>query len=73
MTKLLEQAIEKARLLPTDRQDEAARILLTVVEQSGPDAPQLTDEQVVEVRRRRADRNYASDEDVAAFFRFSGA
>ncbi len=73
MTKLLEEAIGKARLLPADRQDEAAEILLTVVAQNEPDAPKLTDEQAEEVRRRLGDRQYASDEEVSAFFRQRGA
>lgn len=73
MTKLLEKAIEQARMLPADRQDVAAEILLSVVEQDASDAPRLTDEQVAEVRRRQLDRTYASDEEVAAFFRHAGA
>lgn len=63
MTKLLDEAIEKARSLPDPRQDEAAEILLTMVAQSDPDAPQLTDEQAAEVRRRRGDRVHAMDEE----------
>ncbi|MDA1091062.1 MAG: hypothetical protein O3A85_12215 [Proteobacteria bacterium] len=73
MTKLLEEAIEKARLLPADRQNDAAEILLTVVEQSGANALRLTKEQAAEVRSRLGDRQYASDEEVAAFFRQAGA
>ena len=73
MTKLLEEAIEKARRLPESRQDDAAEILLTVVAQSDADAPQLTDEQAAEVQRRRELREYASDEEVATFFRLAGA
>ncbi len=73
MTKLLEKAIEQARQLPADRQDEAAEILLSVVEQDASDAPRLTEAQVAEVRRRQADRTYASDEDVNAFFAAAGA
>lgn len=73
MTKLLEQAIEKARLLPTDRQDEAAKILLSVVEHCESNSPRLTDEQAAEVSRRRGARNYATEEEVTAFFRHAGA
>ncbi len=73
MTELLEKAIEKARLLPASRQDEAAKILLAVVEQDGPDSPRLSDEQAGEVRRRLGKRAYASDEEVAQFFRQTGA
>jgi hypothetical protein len=73
MTKLLEEAIEKARLLPASRQDDAAQVLLSVVEQEAPDAPQLSDEQVEEVHRRINDPCYATDEEVTAFFRHAGA
>ena len=73
MTKLLEEAIEKVRRLSADRQDDAAKILLTVVEQTEADAPRLTDEQAAEVRRRLEDRQYATDEEVAAFFHQVGA
>ena len=73
MTKLLEEAIGKARLLSADRQDEAAKILLAVVAQNEPNAPKLTDEQAEEVRCRLGDRKYASDEEVSAFFRQAGA
>ncbi len=68
MTKLLESAIEKARRLPADRQDIAAECLLSVVAQGDDDAPQLSREQVEEIRRRLADRRYATDDEVAAFF-----
>jgi hypothetical protein len=73
MTKLLDEAIEKARSLPDARQDEAAEILLTVVAQSDADAPRLTDEQAAEVRRRRGDGVHATDEEVTTFFRLAGA
>ncbi len=73
MTKLLEEAIEKARLLPTDRQNDAARLLLSVVEQDVPNAPHLTDEQAAQGRHRLKDRHYATDEEVSAFFRQAGA
>ena len=73
MTKLLENVIEKVRLLPADRQDEAAEILLTIVEQSGDNAPKLTEKQAAEVRSRLGNQQYASDGEVAAFFRQAGA
>ena len=52
MTKLLEEAIEKARLLPADRQNEAAGVLLTVVEQT---VPGLSEEQIAGVREAIAE------------------
>ncbi|HJM49907.1 MAG TPA: hypothetical protein QGF63_08650 [Alphaproteobacteria bacterium] len=61
MTKLLDSAIEQARRLPAERQNEVAEILLTVVAQDEPEAPRLGEEQTVEVRRRQANRTYASD------------
>jgi len=72
MTKLLEEAIEKVRLLPANRQNDAAEILLTVVEQSGVKVPSLTEEQAAEVRSRLGNPQYASDEEVAAFFQKAG-
>jgi len=73
MTKLFEEAIDKARQLPEPRQDDAAHMLLSIIEQETPDAPQLTAAQVAEVRQRLADDAFASDHDVEAFFRRAGA
>ncbi len=55
MPKLLETAIEKAHLLPADRQDDAAKILLAIVEQNDADAPYLTLAQVVGVHQAIAE------------------
>ena len=68
MTERLEEAIAKVRKLPRDRQDEAAALLLSMVEEDSG-APRLTPQQVAEVERRlgRAPR-YASHEEVRAFF-----
>jgi len=61
MTKSLQYAIEKLKELPEERQDELAEGLMAVVE---GDLHQyhLTDEQLAEVRRRRAnpDRKFVS-------------
>jgi len=73
MTKLFDQAIEKVRHLPDDRQDEAADILMSLAAQTEPGAAQLTDAQAAEVRSRRATPKYASQEEVEAFFRQAGA
>ena len=56
MTKLLEEAIAKVRELPEDEQNRAAGFLLDF---ASPDAQgyHLTDEQLAEVRRRRAVKN----------------
>ena len=56
MTKLLEEAIAKVRELPEDEQDRAAGLLLDF---AAPNSQgyHLTDEQLAEVRRRRAVKN----------------
>jgi hypothetical protein len=61
MTKLLQHAIEKLKELPEERQDELAEALMAVTE-SDLHPYRLTDEQVAEVRRRRAnpDRKFVS-------------
>ena len=68
MGTLLDQAIAKVRMLSQDRQDEAAELLMAVVEQD-PDTVRLTPEQQAEVRRRlRAPSEHASHERVRAYF-----
>ena len=52
MTKLLQDAIERLKDLPENRQDQLARALIEVAE--GESQYHLTDEQLEEVRRRRA-------------------
>jgi hypothetical protein len=61
MTNALEEAIEKLRELPEERQDELAEALMAVA-QGDSHRYHLTDEQVAEVRRRRAnpDRKFVS-------------
>jgi hypothetical protein len=56
MTKLLQDAIERIKELPESRQDQLARALIDVAEHDQNEY-QLTDEQVEEVRRRRANPN----------------
>ena len=73
MTERLEEAIAQVRKLPPDRRDEAAELLLSVVEEN-PDALRLTPEQVAEVERRlEQPSQYASNEDVRAFFQQKAA
>ncbi len=74
VTKLLEKAIETVRRLPEARQDEAAEILLSMAAQD-PDALQITEAQRRELARRLGDPEprYATDEEVAEFYRKSGA
>ncbi len=58
MTKLLEAAIDKACGLPAERQDDAARILLAIVEQNDASAgggPLLTPRQIAGVQEAIAE------------------
>ena len=55
MTKLLEQALRQLEQLPEGEQDAAAGALLDYLKHMQD--VQLTDAQVAEVRRRRADPN----------------
>jgi hypothetical protein len=55
MTKLLEQALRQVEQLPEGEQDAAAGALLDYVKHMRD--MRLTDAQVAEVRRRRADPN----------------
>lgn len=61
MTKSLQYAIEKLKELPEERQEELAEELMAVVE-GDLRRHHLTDEQLAEVRRRRAnpDRKFVS-------------
>ena len=69
MIERLEEAIAKLRELPRDRQDEAAELLLSVVEEDS-DSPRLTPQQAAEVERRHGEApQYAPHEEVRAFFR----
>ena len=56
MTKLLQDAIEKLKELPEERQDELARMLIDVAADD-LHPYRLTDEQVAEVERRRNVKN----------------
>ena len=68
MTKLLEKAIEKLRQLPSDRQDEAAELVLEIVEQD-PRSLRLSPEQVAEVERRlKEPTGTVEHADVRVFF-----
>lgn len=73
MTERLEEAIAKLRKLPRDRQDEAAALLLSMIEEY-PDALRLTPQQAAEVERRLDEPpQYAPHEEVRAFFRQKAA
>ena len=69
MTDRLEEAIAKVRKLPRERQDEAAELLLSVVEE-GSDTFRLTPEADCEVERRLAEPSqYVPHGEVRASFK----
>ena len=69
MTERLEEAIAKLRRLPPDRQDEAAALLLSMVDQDSCTL-RLTEQQASEVERRLTQpTEYAPHDEVRAFFR----
>jgi hypothetical protein len=68
MNQRLEEAIERVRALPDDRQQEAAFILLGFLDQQDPDL-YLSPEQIAEIERRAFDDGpYATDEEVRSVF-----
>lgn len=68
MTELLDHAVRTVRLLPTDRQDDLARVLLQLAGGDQPDAPLSREEEnaVTASRAAAARGDFASDEEVAA-------
>jgi hypothetical protein len=69
MTKILERAFEKAKTLPTNRQDEVGEILLDLVDQDHSEF-RLTPDQEAEVRRRLASPEpLVPAPEMKAFFR----
>ena len=73
MTKLLERAIEKAKTLPSHRQDEVGEMVLAIVEQDSSSL-RLSKDQEDEVRRRMATRPQVlvPDAEMESFFRKHG-
>lgn len=71
MTKLLEQAIEAARLLPPEEQDELAAVLLQLMGGEDGEIYQLSPEEeaaLAESLAQAARGEYATDEEVEAVF-----
>jgi predicted transcriptional regulator len=68
MTKLLEQAFERARALPSDQQDEMARVLLRLADAGQEPVPLSPDEQqAIATSKAAASRGeFATDEEVRA-------
>jgi hypothetical protein len=56
MTTKLKEVIERVRNWPEERQEDAAKVLLEM-EAQDTSSYHLTDEQLAEVRRRRAENN----------------
>jgi hypothetical protein len=66
VNKQFNDAIERVKSLPDDRQREAAEILLDFVEDQNRDVL-LTQEQIAEIERRLGDDEpFASDEEARA-------
>lgn len=66
MTQLLTEVMRKVVELPEDRQDDAARVLLLMLEHD-PEQYRLSDDQLREVEDAIADvdaGNFASDEQI---------
>ena len=66
MTKLLTEVIRQIVELPEDRQDDAARVLMLMLEHD-PEHYRLSDEQLREADEAIADvdaGNFASDQDI---------
>ena len=75
MTQLLQEAFEKTSQLPEDRQDQIARILLTVVSEK-TDHPPLTEEQIEQVKaslRGAEAGEFATDDAVNEVYEKYGA
>jgi hypothetical protein len=71
MTKLLDQALEIARSLPADAQDDIARIVLQLAgAEDSPPVPLSEDEKsAIAVSRAAASRGeFATDEQVSAIW-----
>jgi hypothetical protein len=75
MTKLLKEVMEQFAELPDERQDDAARVLMLMLEQD-PEQYRLSDEQLREVDAALADTdagNFASPTEVDALLNRSWA
>ena len=76
MTKRLDEAISKIRKLSPDRQEDAADLLFSLLEQEEAIPAPLTPKQVEQVKaaiERANAGDFASDEEVEAVFKKHGA
>jgi hypothetical protein len=67
MNKQLDEAITRLRALPEERQQAAALLLLDFLDHDRHDI-ELSPEQIVEIERRLAEDDVATDEEVKGFF-----
>lgn len=67
MNKRLEDAISKLKSQSDEKQQEAAEILFDFLEQDDEDI-RLSPEQISEIERRLEENDFATDEEVKAFF-----
>jgi hypothetical protein len=72
----VKEILDRVLTWPPERQEDAVR-LLSVMEEQNASSYRLTDEQVAEVERRRADfsagrERYATDEEMAALWKKCG-
>jgi predicted transcriptional regulator len=75
MTKLLDQAISKARDLPADQQDVLAMIMLSVAEDDTP-IPELDEESRTAIREGLAQARrgeFVPDDEIEALWKRYGA
>jgi hypothetical protein len=69
MNRILQNAFEKAKTLPDNRQDEVGQMLLDIMEQDQSEL-HLSNEQQAEVRRRLAmPMKFVPEPEMNAFFR----
>lgn len=68
MTKLLEKAVERVRALPSEQQDELARVLLHLVDTQEEPVPLSAEERaaIAESKGAAARGDFATDEEVRA-------
>ena len=72
----VKEILDRVLTWPPKRQEDAARVL-TEMEEQDANSSHLSDEQVEEVKRRRADfkegrERYATDEEMAALWKKCG-
>jgi hypothetical protein len=75
MTKLLDRALEAARNLPDEAQDDIARVILQLAAGDDPSPQALSEEERTSIsasKEAAARGEFATDEEVAAVWRKHG-